>query len=148
VGAHPVFHQPQKTWFQRHLGLTIAGGCAVLLAAALTFTLILFTFIFGMMRNSDAVKMALRQAQSNPIVAERLGTPLETGWFMSGNINVSGPSGHAEMEIPVSGSKGKGTIYLVADKNAGLWSFSTLQVAFADGEPRIDLLQLATPQVQ
>lgn len=148
MGAYPVFEQPQKTWFQRHLGLTIAGGCAVLLAAALTFTLILFTFIFGMMRNSDAVKMALRQAQSNPIVAERLGTPLETGWFMSGNINVSGPAGHAEMEIPVHGTKGKGTIYLVADKNAGLWTFSTLQVAFAENEPRIDLLQPATPQIQ
>lgn len=148
MGAYPVFEQPQKTWFQRHLGLTIAGGCAVVLAAALTFALVLFTFIFGMMRNSDPAKMALKQAQSNPIVAERLGTPLETGWFMSGNINVTGSSGHAEMETPVSGSKGKGTIYLVADKNAGLWSFSTLQVAFADGEPRVDLLQPATPQVQ
>ena len=148
MGAYPVFEQPQKNWFQRHLGLTIAGGCAVLLAAALTFTLILFTFIFGMMRNSAAVKMALKQAQSNAVVAERLGTPLETGWFMSGNVNVTGSSGHADMEIPVHGSKGKGTIYLVADKSAGLWSFSTLQVAFADNEARIDLLQPATPQVQ
>jgi hypothetical protein len=148
MATHPAYRQPEKNWFQRHLGVTIVGGCAVLLAAALTFTLILFTFIFGMMRNSAAVKMALRQAQSNAVVAERLGTPLETGWFMSGNINVTGPSGHAEMEIPVSGPKGKGTIYLVADKNAGLWSFSTLQVAFADGEPRVDLLLPATPQVR
>lgn len=140
MATTPIFHPPQKNWFQRHIGLTIAGGCGVLLAAAALFVLLILVFVFGLLKNSDATKLALERAQSNPTVVEHIGRPLELGWIISGNINTSGPSGHAELEIPVHGSRGKGTIYVVADKTAGMWTFSTLQVAFADGAPRIDVL--------
>ena len=70
------------------------------------------------------------------------------GLLIAGNVNVSGASGHAELQIPVHGRKGKGTIYLVADKRAGQWIFSTLVVAFDDGTPRVDLLEESPGQVQ
>jgi Cytochrome oxidase complex assembly protein 1 len=141
MATYPPFNQPQKNWFQRHIGLTIAGGCSVVLAAFVLFVLLILTFVFGMIRNSDATKLALERARSNTTVIQRIGQPLETGWFVSGNVNTTGPSGHAELEIPVHGNKGKGTIYVVADKSAGLWTFSTLDVAFADGTPRMSLLE-------
>ena len=141
VTTPPPLAPPSKNWFQRHVGLTIAGGCAVVFAGFITFVCLLMVFVFGMLRNSDATKMALERARSNTIVAQHLGQPLETGWFISGNVNTTGPSGHAELEIPVHGSKGKGAIYVVADKTAGAWTFSTLDVAFADGAPRISLLE-------
>jgi hypothetical protein len=148
MATTPVFDQPRKNWFQRHMGLTIAGGCGILLAAAATLVLLIVAFVFGLLKNSDATKLAVERAQSNATVVAHIGKPLELGWIISGNINVSGPSGHAELSIPVHGNKGKGTIYVVADKNAGLWTFSTLQVAFADGEPRVDLQPPATEPVQ
>jgi len=40
------------------------------------------------------------------------------GFFVLGKTNVSGTSGHADLTIPISGPKGKGTIYLVASKFA------------------------------
>ncbi|MGA2181746.1 MAG: cytochrome c oxidase assembly factor Coa1 family protein [Bryobacteraceae bacterium] len=141
MATNPVFNQPPKNWFLRHLGWTIAGGCSIALAGVVLFVSLIVVFVFGLLRNSDATKLALERAQSNATVVERLGRPLETGWIISGNINTSGPSGHAEMEIPVHGNKGKGTIYVVADKTAGLWTFSTLEVAFADGAPRVNLLE-------
>lgn len=53
---------------------------------------------------------------------------------------MDGPSGHADLSIPIYGPNGKGIIYVVADKNAGVWRFETLQVEI-DGQPkRIDLL--------
>lgn len=107
------------------------------------FVLALVVFVFGLIKKSDATKMALERAQANPLVVQKIGRPLEMGWFVSGSINVTGSSGHADIELPVHGDKGKGTIYVVADKSAGQWTFSTLQVAFDDGTPRIDLLQAA-----
>jgi len=104
------------------------------------FALLVAAFVFGLLRNSDVTKLALERAQSNAAVVQRLGQPLEPGWIISGNVNMSGSYGHAELEIPVRGNKGKGTIYVVGTRLWGQWLFSTLEVAFADGAPRVDLL--------
>ena len=127
--------------------LVIGGGCAVLFGAALALLLILVVFVFGMLRNSDPAKMAIQRAEANAVVASRLGTPLKTGIFVSGNVNVDNASGHAELQIPVTGPRGKGTIYLIADKRLGRWEFSALEIALNGDAQRIDLLQPAL-QVQ
>jgi hypothetical protein len=96
--------------------------------------------IVGSIRSSDAYKQAMAKANANPEVVLRIGQPMQPGWLVSGNISVSGPSGDADLAIPVSGPKGKGTIYAVAKKSAGQWTFSRLEVEI-EGQPgRIDLL--------
>ena len=60
--------------------------------------------------------------------------------FLSGKTNVNGASGEADLAIPVSGPKGKGTLYVVAAKSAGRWSYTTLVVEVAKTGGRIDLL--------
>ena len=60
--------------------------------------------------------------------------------FLSGNINVNGPSGEAKIEIPIHGPKAKGTIYVEATKSAGKWNYSLMQVAVEGEDTRIDLL--------
>jgi hypothetical protein len=148
MATYPTFGPPSKNWFQRHVGLSIAGGCAVLLGIVVTFVLVMVLFAFGLVKKSDATKLALEKAQANTTVVDHIGRPLEMGLIVSGNISVNGPSGHAELQIPVHGNKGKGTIYVIADKRAGLWIFSTLDVAFDDGTPRIDVLQQSPEMVQ
>jgi len=143
----PPLGAPQRSWFSRHPGLAIGGGCAILFGAALTFVLVLAFFVFGMLRNSDPAKMAIQRAEANPVVASRLGTPLKMGLFVSGNVNVTGSSGHSELQIPVIGPRGKGTIYLIANKSLGRWEFSALEIALNNDTQRIDLLQPAL-QVQ
>jgi hypothetical protein len=145
MAGHPALDQPRKNWFQRHLGLVIAGGCGAALACLALLVFLVFVLVFALVRNSDATTLALERARSNAVVVEHIGRPLEPGWMIWGNLNADSVSGHAELEIPIHGNKGKGTIYLVADKRAWRWSFSTLDVAFADGTPRIDLLQ-PTPE--
>lgn len=125
--------------------LTVGGGCAILCGAALTFVLVLAAFVFGMLRNSDPAKMAIQRAEANPVVASRLGTPLKMGLFATGNVNVNGASGYAQLQIPVAGPRGKGTIYLIANKRLGRWEFSALEIALNNGTERIDLLQ---PELQ
>ena len=99
---------------------------------------------FGAMKSSDVYKEALARAKASPAVAEALGTPIKAGYFISGNIKVSGPSGDADLSIPISGPRGKGTIYVEARKSAGEWSFSLLEVKIAGTQERIDLLQPLT----
>ena len=68
-----------------------------------------------------------------------LGTPIEEGWYLLGNTNVNGRSGDADLSIPVSGPKGKGTIYAVATKSGGEWSYSKLTVKIDSTGEMIDL---------
>jgi hypothetical protein len=95
---------------------------------------------FALMRSSDAVKLAIATAKSNPALVERLGQPLKTGWFVAGSIEITPASGHAELAIPVSGPKGRGTIYAEARKRAGLWRLNMLQFGGEESDIRLDLL--------
>ena len=47
----------------------------------------------------------------------------------------------ANLSIPISGPKGKGTIYVAANKSLGRWNYSGLIVEIAKTHQRIDLLQ-------
>jgi hypothetical protein len=49
----------------------------------------------GIMKQSDAYKIALARAQSNPTVIEAIGSPISQTGIVSGNSNVSGAVGEA-----------------------------------------------------
>jgi hypothetical protein len=95
--------------------------------------------IFGSMRSSGAYQEAMRTLRSDPRAIEALGQPIEEGWFVTGSVNVSGPSGEASLAIPVSGPRGKGRLYVESLKRGGLWRMRLLELAPPSG-PRIDLL--------
>lgn len=105
------------------------------------FVVVIASIVFGALKSSDAYKTALARAKSDPRVVEALGSPIKDGFVVSGQANVSGSSGHADLTIPISGPKGKGTIYFVASKFAGEWTFSKLVVEVAKTGERIDLVQ-------
>lgn len=111
--------------------LAIAGCFAGVLIVVVSLTL----------GDSDVSKMAVAAAQSNLVVKQRLGDPIKRGFFTSGSIEIDSSSGHADLEIPISGPRGKGTIYAVAKKSAGTWKFETLDVSLDEASPRVSLLQ-------
>jgi hypothetical protein len=111
----------------------------LLLAAGFVFVIV--SIVFGAMKSSDAYRAALAKAKADPRVVNALGSPVTDGFFVSGKTDVSGSSGHADMTVPISGPKGKGTIYFVASKFAGEWTFSRLMVEIAKTGQRIDLIE-------
>ena len=111
----------------------------LLLAAGFVF--IIFSIAFGAMKSSDAYKAALAKAKADPRVVNALGSPIKDGFFVSGTTNVNGSSGHADLTVPISGPKGAGTIYFVASKFAGEWTFSKLVVEVGKTGERIDLTE-------
>jgi hypothetical protein len=112
-----------------------------MLLLVVAFVFVIMSIVFGAMKSSDAYKGALAKAKADPRVVKALGSPIKDGFFAGGNVNVSGTSGHADMNIPISGPKGKGTIYFVATKFAGEWTFSKLIVEVANTGQRIDLIE-------
>jgi hypothetical protein len=110
--------------------LVILAGFAVLLT-------VFVSFILG---DSDVSKMAFAEVQTNAAVKQRLGEPIKRGFFTSGHLQTSGPSGRADLAIPIRGPKEGATVYLVAQKSAGVWKYETLQVAFNGEKERLDLL--------
>ena len=52
---------------------------------------------------------------------------------------MNGGSGNADLTIPISGPKGKGTLYVVATKSAGEWTYSKLVVKIDSTGETIDL---------
>jgi len=133
--------QPIKVnWWSRNWKWFVPVGCLSSLLLLVGFVALILAFVFGMMKSSDVYKQALARANASPAVVDALGAPIKEGFFISGSINVSGPSGDAELAIPISGPKGDGTIYLEARKSAGEWSFSKLLVEIKTSNKRIDLL--------
>ena len=134
--------QPQRPgWWGRNWKWFVPTGCLGMLVLVAGFVFFILCIVFGAMKSSDAYKMALAKAQTDPRVVQALGSPITDGMFVSGKTNVSGTSGQADMTVPISGPKGKGTIYFVASKFAGQWTFSKLMVEVADTGQRIELVQ-------
>ena len=103
--------------------------------------MLIITIVFGMIKSSDVYKDALATAQTHPAVVQALGSPIKAGIFVMGSMNTSGSSGQADLAIPISGPKGKGTIYAVASKSTGRWTFSKLAVEIKATKERIDLIE-------
>jgi hypothetical protein len=131
---------PRTTWLARNWKWFVPAGCLSLLLVFGVFVAAVLTIVFGSMKSSDAYRLAMDRARASGAVVEALGTPVEEGFFVSGNVSVSGPSGSAELAIPVRGPRGKGTVYVEARKSAGEWTFTRLVFEANETKQRLDLL--------
>src|SRR5438132_4587908 len=137
----PIPSRPRGNWWTRNWKWFVPTGCLTLLALASLFVICIVFFVFSVMKSSDAYKIAVARAKSDQRVVAALGTPISEGMFTSGKTNVNGPSGEADISIPISGPKGKATIYAVATKSEGEWSFSRLNVKIDGTGETIDLTE-------
>ena len=135
-------------WWGRNWKWFVPVGCLSTLVLFASFLAILLTFVFGMLKDSAPYTRALEIARSNPAVVASLGTPIEEGYFVSGNITENGPSGEAELAIPISGPRGSGTIYVEATKSVGEWTIFKLVAEFHATNERISLLGQPPPSPQ
>ena len=138
-------HVAKPGWFSRNWKWAVPLGCLGTMVMFVGFFAAIFMVVMGAMRTSDAYQIAMSKARQHPAVIDALGEPMEVGWFVSGNINVNGASGEADLSVPLNGVRGSGTLYIVADKVAGEWIFERMEVALADSTERVNLLS-ETPE--
>lgn len=102
----------------------------------------LFVAIFAVamlsMKGSEIYRLGVIRLEANSEAMAALGPPISTG-FPSGSFQTSGPSGTANFSFNAEGSKGKGTVYVDAQKKAGKWGFNQLELEVDGKKERIDL---------
>jgi hypothetical protein len=137
----PVAAPPAKKSGCLKWGLIGCGSALVLFGI---FAVVIVVVVFGAMKKSDVYQEALRRAQNDPAVVAALGTPIEAGLMVTGSVNVDSSGGHATLDFPISGPKGKGSVHAVATKSGEGWEYSALTVK-PDNGPLIDLTPVKPP---
>ena len=137
----PIPSQPRRNWWTRNWKWFVPTGCLTLLLFFAAFVLSIILVAFGAIKSTEIYRDALAKAKSHPAVIEALGEPIKDGLFVSGNTNVNAASGEANLSIPISGPKGKGTIYVKAEKSLGRWNYTDLVFENQKTRERIDLLK-------
>ncbi len=127
--------EPKKSWVK-----WVVLGCSGLIVLGVLAAAVLVSLVMGGVKKSGAYQEAMSKVRASRPAIAALGEPIESGFFVAGSVNVEGPSGEAELSIPLSGQRGKGTLYVEAKKRAGRWEFALLELAVAGQETRIDLL--------
>jgi len=103
------------------------------------FTLLIFT-VTSAIKSTEAYKLGYEKLMYNREAVTALGTPIDTGIPM-GKIEVSGPSGKADISFSVEGPKSKGTVYVDAVRDMGTWTINREVLELEGGKGRIDLNQ-------
>lgn len=116
-----------KSWLGRNWKWAIPLTFACLMVAV-------FTGVISMMKSSEVYKASLAAVKHDSRVNNILGDDISEAFFVSGEVSGSA----ASMKIPVSGSKGKGDIYVQATNTTGRWEYQTL-VLHTENE-NVDLL--------
>ncbi|MNL04957.1 Cytochrome oxidase complex assembly protein 1 [compost metagenome] len=129
----------KKSWWDRNWKWFVPTGCLSLLVLFGLFIAGIFFGITSMMKDSDAYKGAMTIVQHDKLVNDRLGNHIESDGMVSGNININNDKGNCDLQIPIKGSKGKGTLFVVAEKK-GKWKYSEMSVYVEATDEEIDLL--------
>ena len=136
---------PEINWWKRNWKRFVPLGCFTVALLFLALVGSILVIIFSATKSTDVYKEALAHAKANSAVIEALGSPITDGFLVSGNTNVNGASGESNLAIPISGPKGKATIYASATNALGQWKYSGLVVEIGETHRRIDLPRSPAP---
>ena len=129
----------KKGWFQQNWKWFVPTGC---LTTLMLFALAIVGILYGVMsviKSTPVYKKPMELVNQDRRTVDILGSPIEAGFFIQGNINTSGPKGSADLSIPVKGPKGKGVIYVSAWKKEGRWEYKILEIEIEGQAQRIKL---------
>jgi TonB family protein len=143
------FQQPSqqpKGCLGRNWKWMLPVGCLGLILVGVVVVGGIFFAAMSAIKSSDVYKGALERARANHEAVALLGEPIKDGWFVKGNVNFAGSSGTANFEVPVSGPKSSGTLYVRA-LYEGAWMYERLDLAPEGGET-ISLLERGAEPVE
>jgi hypothetical protein len=133
-----MYQQPRPSWWSRNWKWVVPVGClgslVVFVGGIVLFVFLIYSGVTAVIRSSDAYQEGMSRTRAHPDVKAALGEPIESGFWVSGNINTSGASGNADLSIPISGPNGSGTLAIVGTQSGGRWQYTTMEVTI-DGRP-------------
>jgi hypothetical protein len=136
--GQPISAQSPSSDRGRKFKLFVLGSAGV--AAIGILALGLLWAVTGSMRSAQVTVDAIERARLNEEVVKQIGLPIEPGWWVTGSLSNSGPSGRADLAVPLHGSRGSGTLYLRAEEVAGEWHYKLMEVGIGGRKDHIQLL--------
>jgi len=128
-GTFPQPPQQQKGCLGRNWKWMLPVGCLGLILAVVALIGGIVFVAMSAIKSSEVYQGALKVVQTHPAAVERLGEPIQDGWFVQGNIKIDGSGGNANFQIPVSGPKSSGTLHVRAISPDGTWMYERLDLA-------------------
>lgn len=116
-----AWEQKSRRWVFLGLGGLITG--------VFGFGLLTLDVSYRMLKKAPVMTEALNRLSADPRVQGSLGTPLHTGWAVTGELEDLPDQGTARMEFSLRGPKGYAAVKLRAEKSpTGTWRFLLLEV--------------------
>jgi len=143
----PYQPQQQQGCWGRNWKWLVPTGCLGLIVLVVAAVAAIFFFAMSAVKSSEVYQRALEKARNDQAVNAMLGQPVSDGLLVQGSIETTmRGEGHAKFQVPLSGPKNSGTLYVVALKVRDLygdddWHFETLEVEVTGKPGRINLLQ-------
>ncbi|PWA04217.1 cytochrome c oxidase assembly factor Coa1 family protein [Flavobacterium psychrotolerans] len=137
----------EKSWWKRNWKWLI-----------LTLTII-FLFLFGLILSSSIdgnitdiaqaysdtalYEKAIEKAKTNQRVLEVIGEiePIDKLALFEGNAIYSNDNNSVELSVRIKGSKGKGKMDIIADKNGSEWGYKKINIRVKDPKEEIQILK-------
>lgn len=119
--------QPQS------VGSKAAKNVATTFVVIFFICVILYAALIGILKTSFVYEDSLAIVRQDAELEQILGQPIEPGWIISGSAKASGMGQSIKLSIPISGPKGGGTIKLKANKQGGVWKYSSFIVETEGG---------------
>jgi hypothetical protein len=146
--APPPSSQPAPGWWGRNWKWFVPTGCCLgsllgLLLCIAIFGMGIFGLVSGIskiVKSSEPYQTAMAAAKANDKVVSAIGTPIDEG-SPTGHVNPSDDGGDTDLKIPISGPKGKGTIYVAGYRSDGKWVFSRMLVMVDGTGEKIYLIE-------
>ena len=91
-------------------------------------------------RSLPIFQEAINLLNVSEVAKTEIGEPIEMGWPITASLDWSSESENVELAIPVSGSRGKGTVHVTGRKMVGRWRIEGLYLIMrGNSERRLNL---------
>ncbi|WP_158549346.1 cytochrome c oxidase assembly factor Coa1 family protein [Lysobacter silvisoli] len=125
---------PQRDWAQRNRAWFLPLLVVLGLALTVGFVYGIFSLVVGQMKSHPAYIEALARTRGNAQAVAALGLPIEEPWMVMGSVAGGAKRGSAHLQIPLTGPKGAGTVYVDATRESGAdWVYHRMDLRLKDG---------------
>lgn len=125
-----AFKATQRKW-------AIAG--VVVFVSIIAFVSLSIVSTLLILRQIEPVQASFKMIQDQPEVQTAFGPEITLGFWVSGSISTTGPSGSANLSYSIQGSQDAGTVYVEAHKELGEWVYDALVIERDSDHQRLRL---------
>lgn len=132
----------RKNWFQRHWKWLMPAIIIVFSIPVFQSSLDGALKDYGTLyANPTLYENALNKVREHEEASEFLGTPIETGFLVEGEVRYSNNGNSVKMAIPIKGSKIKARMDVEANKVNGEWVYKLIRIRTKKPKAQIDVLK-------